>query len=91
MRPAANLIGCRVAVLHADRPVADLVALAENARTAALVFDPARGTGAARRIAAALPEALVLALGPSAFGADLLELAAPLSPPRRPPRTGRTT
>ncbi|MFJ3792810.1 AMP-binding protein [Kitasatospora sp. NPDC090091] len=80
VRPAANLIGCRVAVLHADRPVADGVALAEDARTAALVFDPARGTDAARRIAAALPEALVLALGPSAFGTDLLELAAPLSP-----------
>ncbi|MCG6493974.1 AMP-binding protein [Kitasatospora sp. A2-31] len=86
VRPAANLIGCRVAVLHADRPVAERIALARDARTAALVFDPARGTDdpaggtdATRRISAALPGALALALGPSAFGTDLLELAAPLS------------
>ncbi|MFG3054044.1 AMP-binding protein [Kitasatospora sp. NPDC048239] len=85
-RLAANLIGCRVAMLYTDRPVADQVAMAEDAGTAAFVFEPGRFDAAARRIAAALPAAAVLALGPTAFGADLAELAAPLSAAPLAPR-----
>ncbi|MFI5649574.1 AMP-binding protein, partial [Kitasatospora sp. NPDC051705] len=40
VRPAANLLGCRVAVLHPDAPLAELVELAGFAGTSALVFDP---------------------------------------------------
>ncbi|MET9397315.1 AMP-binding protein [Kitasatospora sp. NPDC002965] len=78
VRLAANLIGCRVAMLYTDRPVADQIAMAESAGTAAFVFDPARFGAAAARIAAELPSAELLALGPTGPGTDLLELAAPL-------------
>ncbi|MFJ6138254.1 AMP-binding protein [Kitasatospora sp. NPDC092286] len=80
VRLAANQIGCRVAMLYTDRPVADQVAMAEEAQTAALVFDPDRFGAAAGRIAGALPGAVLLALGPTPLGEDLLGLAAPLSP-----------
>ncbi|MED7952019.1 AMP-binding protein [Streptomyces sp. BE303] len=78
VRVAANLIGCRVAMLHTDRPVADQIALAESAGTAAFVFGPARFGAAAARIGAELPSAELLALGPTGPGTDLLEPAAPL-------------
>ncbi|MFI6849153.1 AMP-binding protein [Kitasatospora sp. NBC_00085] len=80
VRLAANLIGCRVAMLYTDRPVADQVAMAEDAQTAALVFDPRRYGLAAQQVVAALPSVLPLALGPTPLGADLLAEAAPLSP-----------
>ncbi|MDY0814679.1 AMP-binding protein [Kitasatospora purpeofusca] len=51
VRLAANLIGCRVAMLPADLPVAEQIALAGSAGTDAFVFDPegggAKGYGAA--------------------------------------------
>ncbi|MEU6238817.1 AMP-binding protein [Kitasatospora sp. NPDC047058] len=94
VRLAANLVGCRVAMLPTDRPVAEQVAMAEDALTAALVFDPVRCGAAAQRITAALPGALALALGPApsggpAPGSDLLAAAAglsaaPLAPRYRP-------
>ncbi|MQS10798.1 AMP-binding protein [Streptomyces kaniharaensis] len=79
-RLAANLLGCRVAMLYPDRPVAEQVAMAEDAGTAALVFDPAGLEATAGHLARALPSAALFALGQTALGTDLLELAAPLSP-----------
>ncbi|MGV9264883.1 AMP-binding protein [Kitasatospora sp. NPDC003701] len=89
VRLAANLIGCRVAMLYTDRPVADQIAMADEAQTAAFVFDPDRFGAAAREIAGALPAAVVLALGPTPLGADLTALAAsfpstPLAPRWQP-------
>ncbi|MFD9594007.1 AMP-binding protein [Kitasatospora sp. NPDC059973] len=86
VRLAANLIGCRVAMLPTDRSVADQVAMAEEARTAAFVFAPERFTAAARQLAGALPAVLSLALGPTPVGADLTALAAPLPPVPPAPR-----
>ncbi|MDH6135162.1 fatty-acyl-CoA synthase [Kitasatospora sp. MAA4] len=86
VRLAANLIGCRIAMLYADRPVADQLATALDARTTAFVFDPQRFGPAAARIAAGMPEALLLALGPTGLGEDLLRLAAPHSPRPVAPR-----
>ncbi|MEU4118778.1 AMP-binding protein [Kitasatospora sp. NPDC028055] len=89
VRLAANLLGCRVAMPGPDLPVSELVALAGFAETAALVFDPLRYAAAAGAVARALPAAGVFALGPTAFGTDLAELAAacsasPLKPRCRP-------
>ncbi|MGW2250628.1 AMP-binding protein [Kitasatospora sp. NPDC001660] len=86
VRLAANLLGCRVAMLYLDRPVAEQVATAGFARTNALVFDPARFGAVAAHIARALPSAGLFALGPTDLGTDLLELAAPLSPAPLAPR-----
>ncbi|MEU8516760.1 AMP-binding protein [Kitasatospora sp. NPDC048722] len=86
VRLAANVLGCRVAALHLDRPVAEQVATAAFAGTDALVFDPARFGTAAAHIARALPAAGVFALGPTDLGTDLLEHAAPLSPAALAPR-----
>ncbi|GAA1408658.1 AMP-binding protein [Kitasatospora putterlickiae] len=91
VRLAANLIGCRVAMLYTDRPVADQIAMARSAGTDAFVVDPERFGAAAERIAAALPAAVpLLSLGPARpgtvrAGTDLLALADPLPPgPVRP-------
>ncbi|WP_198045438.1 AMP-binding protein [Kitasatospora mediocidica] len=86
VRLAANLIGCRVAMPYTDRPVADQVAMALDARTTAFVFDPECFGATAARIAAALPAARLLALGPAPLGEDLLRLAAPQSPRPVAPR-----
>ncbi|MFJ2193646.1 AMP-binding protein [Kitasatospora sp. NPDC087861] len=89
VRLAANLLGCRVAMLHPDGPVGESVALAGFAGTSALVFDPARCSAAAEGIARALPSVGLFALGPSALGTDLPTAAAscppgPLAPRYRP-------
>ncbi|MGW3041374.1 AMP-binding protein [Kitasatospora sp. NPDC001159] len=86
VRLAANLIGCRVAMPHPESPVPELVALAEFVETTALVFDPSACSAAADAIARALPSAGLFALGPTALGADLLELAAACSPAPSQPR-----
>ncbi|MFB7620588.1 AMP-binding protein [Kitasatospora sp. NPDC056181] len=86
VRLAANLIGCRVAMLYPARPVADQIAMAEDALTAAFVFDPQRYGDAAQRIVSALPAVLPLGLGPTPLGADLLAEAGELSPAPLAPR-----
>ncbi|MFG2843573.1 AMP-binding protein [Kitasatospora sp. NPDC048296] len=86
VRLAANLIGCRVAMPYPDSPVSELVALAEFVETTALVFDPSTCSTAAGAIARALPSAGVFALGPTALGVDLPELAAACSPAPLEPR-----
>ncbi|MEV7184424.1 AMP-binding protein [Kitasatospora sp. NPDC093102] len=88
VRLAANLLGCRVAMPFPDGPVAEQVALAEFARTSALVFDPARCAAAAERFGRAVPSAVLLSLGPPprGFGTDLLDLAASCSPAPLEPR-----
>ncbi|WP_082558308.1 AMP-binding protein [Kitasatospora sp. MBT66] len=86
VRLAANLIGCRVAMLPAGRTVAELIALAASAGTEAFVFDPEGCGAAAAGIAGALPSARLLALGPGPLGTDLTALAEPLSPAPVAPR-----
>ncbi|WP_369185113.1 AMP-binding protein [Streptomyces sp. Y1] len=86
VRLAANLLGCRVAMPFPDAPVPELVELARFADTAALVFDPGRCLPAAVAVAGALPSAGLFALGPTALGADLLDLAASCSPAPLEPR-----
>ncbi|MGA5820984.1 AMP-binding protein [Kitasatospora sp. NPDC094028] len=86
VRLAANLLGCRVAMPFPDAPVPELVALAEFAETAALVFDPDRCLPAAVAVSRALPSAGLFALGPTALGTDLLDLAASRSPAPLEPR-----
>ncbi|MFJ9608733.1 AMP-binding protein [Kitasatospora sp. NPDC101176] len=86
VRPAANLLGCRVAVLHPDAPLAELVELAGFAGTSALVFDPVGCSAAAAAIGRALPSAGLFALGPSALGTDLSALAAEHPPEPVAPR-----
>ncbi|MEV7600705.1 AMP-binding protein [Kitasatospora sp. NPDC089797] len=95
VRPAANLLGCRVAMPHRELPVTDLVALTAFADTAALVYDPVRCTAAAEAVARALPSVALLPLGPpagggttrgTALGTDLLDLAAACSPAPLEPR-----
>ncbi|MFB8237153.1 AMP-binding protein [Kitasatospora purpeofusca] len=86
VRLAANLIGCRVAMLPADRPVAEQIALAGSAGADAFVFDPEGCDPVAAGIAAALPSARLLALGPGPLGTDLTALAEPLSPAPVAPR-----
>ncbi|MFJ4091272.1 AMP-binding protein [Kitasatospora sp. NPDC089913] len=88
VRLAANLIGCRVALLPTDRPLAELIALAGSAGTDAFVFDPAGCGAAAAGVAAALPSARLLALGPGPLGPGPLS-PGPLSPgPLSPGRLG---
>ncbi|MGW4894544.1 AMP-binding protein [Kitasatospora sp. NPDC004240] len=96
VRLAANLIGCRVAMLSAGRPVEEQVALARITGTSAFVFDPGRFDATARRIAVELPSAAPFALGPPSPGdagapaaRDLLAEAAehsarPVAPRYRP-------
>ncbi|MFI2607441.1 AMP-binding protein [Kitasatospora sp. NPDC018619] len=88
VRLAANLLGCRVAMPFPDGPVAEQVALAEFAGTAALVFDPVRCAAAAEGVARVVPSAVLLSLGPSplGLGSDLLDLAADRSPAPFGPR-----
>ncbi|MFJ8431499.1 AMP-binding protein [Kitasatospora sp. NPDC094019] len=77
VRLAANLIGCRVALLPTDRPLAELIALAGSAGTDAFVFDPEGCGAAAAGIAAALPSARPLSLGTGKPGPGQLGTGKP--------------
>lgn len=89
VRHAAQLIGCRTALLYANLSTADQTAIAVSTGTSAFVYDPGRFTEQAGKIVAALGSAQVLALGPASLGADLLAEAElqsdePVSPRGRP-------
>ena len=89
VRLAANLAGCRIAMLHTDRGTVERLAIALDALPAALVFDPGPYGRDAALLAHALPGLTLLPLGPGDGPADLPPWAAgrpagPLAPRYRP-------
>ncbi|MDQ3966516.1 MAG: AMP-binding protein, partial [Actinomycetota bacterium] len=91
VRHAAQLIGCRTALLYANLSTADQAVIAVSMGTSAFVYDPGRFTEQAGKIVAALGSAQVLALGPASLGVDLLaetefQSDEPVSPRGRPER-----
>lgn len=77
---ANSLSGCRPTPLHPLGSLDDHAYVIEHAEIGTLVFDPSAFEDRAKELRERLPHLRLLSFGPSAMGADLVDLAASFSP-----------